>query len=345
VYGNAPLANTTHNTLSILTALNRTSIPVYAGVSAPLVRNVIHAADIHGESGLDGTTLLPSPTMGVRNDVSAIEAAYRALSATEPGTSWLVATGAMTNAALLFATYPDLAEHLAGVAIMGGAVGGNFTGADLGVPPSQVTENGTAARAPVERMGNITPFAEFNFYIDPEVAQALFSNPVLAEKITLVTLDLTHLFLATPSVRQHLLQPSGTGDPPSKVRRLFAEILDFFAKTYAEVFDITAGPPVHDPLAVAAACHPELFLDDPDDADRKLRYQVDIVTEGAHRADEGISAREVLGSQCGRSVVTLLPEGKEGVRIPRAVNAEAIWTLLGGGLENCDREVGAIRAT
>lgn len=344
MYGNAPLQNTTHNTLAILTALNRTSIPVYAGASAPLVRNVIHAADIHGESGLDGTTLLPSPAMGVRNDVSAVEATYRALISTEPRTVWLVATGAMTNAALLFAAHPDLAGHLAAVAIMGGAVGGNFTGADLGAPPSQVTENGTAARAPLERIGNITPFAEFNFYIDPEAAQALFSNAVLAGKISLVTLDLTHLFLATPSVRQHLLQPSGTGDPPSKVRRLFAEILDFFAKTYAEVFDITAGPPVHDPLAVAAAYHPELFLDDPDDADRKLRYQIDIVTEGAHGADEGVSKKEVMRSQCGRSIVRLLPEGCEGVRVPRAVDAEAVWGLLAGCLEDCDRELGAIES-
>jgi len=302
---------------------------------------VIHASDIHGESGLDGTTLLPAPAVAVRNDVSAVEATYRALISTQPGTAWLVATGAMTNAALLFSTYPDLAEHLAGVAIMGGAVGGNFTGADLGVPPSQVTENGTAARAPVERMGNITPFAEFNFYIDPEAAQALFSNPVLTEKITLVTLDLTHLFLATHSVRQLLLHPSDTGNPPSKVRRLFAEILAFFAKTYANVFDITAGPPAHDPLAVAAACHPELFLDDPADKDRKLRYHVDIVTEGAHRADEGVEEKMLVGSQCGRSVVRLLHEGCEGMRIPRAVDAEAVWGLLGRCLGDCDREVGA----
>ena len=302
---------------------------------------MIHASDIHGESGLDGTTLLPAPAVAVRNDVSAVEATYRALISTQPGTAWLVATGAMTNAALLFSTYPDLAEHLAGVAIMGGAVGGNFTGADLGVPPSQVTENGTAARAPVERMGNITPFAEFNFYIDPEAAQALFSNPVLTEKITLVTLDLTHLFLATHSVRQLLLHPSDTGNPPSKVRRLFAEILAFFAKTYANVFDITAGPPAHDPLAVAAACHPELFLDDPADKDRKLRYHVDIVTEGAHRADEGVEEKMLVGSQCGRSVVRLLHEGCEGMRIPRAVDAEAVWGLLGRCLGDCDREVGA----
>lgn len=49
-----------------------------------------------------------------------------------PKTAWLVAVGAMTNVALLFSVYPDLAEHIAGLSIMGGAVGGGFTNAPMG---------------------------------------------------------------------------------------------------------------------------------------------------------------------------------------------------------------------
>jgi uridine nucleosidase len=56
---------------------------------------------------------------------------YAALSA-HPGRSWLVSTGALTNVALLFAVYPQLADQIAGLSIMGGAVGGFFSHAPLG---------------------------------------------------------------------------------------------------------------------------------------------------------------------------------------------------------------------
>jgi uridine nucleosidase len=56
---------------------------------------------------------------------------YEALSA-HPGKAWLVATGALTNVGLLFAVYPQLADKIAGLSIMGGAVGGFFTNAPLG---------------------------------------------------------------------------------------------------------------------------------------------------------------------------------------------------------------------
>jgi uridine nucleosidase len=57
---------------------------------------------------------------------------YHALVETAPGTAWLVATGALTNIALLFTVYPSLIEHIAGLSIMGGAIGGFFTHAPLG---------------------------------------------------------------------------------------------------------------------------------------------------------------------------------------------------------------------
>ena len=71
---------------------------------------------------------------------------YNALIGTSPGTAWLVATGALTNVALLFDAYPSLALHLKGVSIMGGAIGNGF---------SYLTNN-------AESLGNVTPEAEFN---------------------------------------------------------------------------------------------------------------------------------------------------------------------------------------
>lgn len=73
-----------------------------------------------------------------------------ALLAQPPGTAWLVATGALTNVALLVAAFPEVVAHIAGLSIMGGAVGGGFTDALLGAEG---------------RVGNVTPWAEFNVYV------------------------------------------------------------------------------------------------------------------------------------------------------------------------------------
>ena len=87
-----------------------------------------------GESGLDGTTILPKPVRNAQDTGanSAVHAIYQALIKTSPGTAWIVSTGALTNIALLFTVYPSLVDHIAGLSIMGGAIGGFFTHAPLG---------------------------------------------------------------------------------------------------------------------------------------------------------------------------------------------------------------------
>jgi uridine nucleosidase len=126
-------------------------VKVHSGAAKPIVRDAVHAADIHGESGLDGVTLLPQPTEPAVTDVDYLEAMYNALIATPPNTAWLVSTGTLTNVGLLFQKYTDLAGHLKGLSIMGGAVGGGFTDAPMG----KVKGEG-------ERFGNWTAYAEFN---------------------------------------------------------------------------------------------------------------------------------------------------------------------------------------
>jgi uridine nucleosidase len=121
--------------MSILEALGCRDVPVFPGAAKPFCREAVHAENIHGDSGLDGTTLLPHPVLpipevGVEN--SAVIAMHKALIKTTPGTAWLVATGALTNIGLLFAIYPSLIDHIAGLSIMGGAIGGFFTHAPLG---------------------------------------------------------------------------------------------------------------------------------------------------------------------------------------------------------------------
>lgn len=272
--------------------------------------------DIHGTTGLDGTLLLPAPA-AAPSPIPAIPAMAAALLSTPPSTAYLIATGAFTNAALLFASHPSLATHLAGVSLMGGAVGSNFTPAVLGSVDG------------VPRAGNWTQWAEFNVLADPEAADALFSNEVLKGKITLVPLDLSHLVLGTEAVRRRILGRGG------KLRTMLVELLMFFAGTYRDVFGIGEGPPLHDPLAVAAVLGGEgeggvEFLDtDPVTGERE-RWEVQVVTEGTY--EDAKAGR----TRTGQTVVRRVEGGGEGVRIPRGVDVEGFWRVVGECIERAE---------
>lgn len=105
-------------------------------------------------TGIDGTDLLPKPKASIMNSGTAVMAMRCALLAQAEGTPWLVATGALTNVALLFATFPEVVKHIKGLSIMGGAIGGGFSDARI----SYVEGEG-------ERIGNTTRWAEFNIYV------------------------------------------------------------------------------------------------------------------------------------------------------------------------------------
>jgi len=107
-----------------------------------------------GASGLDGTDLLPKSSISPATDRNPILAMRDALLAEPKGTAWVVATGALTNVALLFATFPELANHIQGLSIMGGAVGNGFTAAPMSRLPGEEA-----------RIGNTTVWAEFNIYV------------------------------------------------------------------------------------------------------------------------------------------------------------------------------------
>ncbi|KAI1213963.1 inosine-uridine preferring nucleoside hydrolase-domain-containing protein [Annulohypoxylon truncatum] len=344
VHGNASLEKTTRNALSVLAAIGKhDEVDVFPGAARGLVRPPVHATDIHGESGLDGTSLLPPPPphrlakCTAPDHPSAVEAMAAALRAHPPGTVWISATGALTNVAALFAKYPDLAARIKGLTVMGGSVGDGFTPAVMGVVDGR------------PRVGNYTEWAEFNVLIDPEAAAAVFDDPVLAAKTTLVPLDLTHLVLATKEVQELLLYGPPTdrgreGQPRegrgrSDLRVMLVELVNFFASTYRDVFGITEGPPLHDPLAVAAILtgteHEIPFYDydpkSPEGASRKERFSVQVVTEGTLE-----DARE-RGAQTGRTIVKLLPPGSEGVRIPRGLDIKLFWRVIEECCESADQ--------
>jgi uridine nucleosidase len=182
--------------------------------------------------------------------------------------------------------------------------------------------------------------------VDPEAAHLVFSDFELAAKTILIPLDVTHQVLATRDVQNLLLhgaslEGSGAPDPaekPSTLRTMLVELLNFFGDTYATVFGITEGPPLHDPLAVAAvldgiAEHEIPFFDyEPGHNGRKERYEVSILTEGTH--EQALRGE----TQTGRTIVKLLEKGEGGIKIPRGLNVQRFWTVLEECLQRADEK-------
>jgi inosine-uridine nucleoside N-ribohydrolase len=209
VAGNQTLAKTTANAIRVLDHLGRVETPVAAGAQRPLVREGYFVGHVHGESGLDGSEL-PPPAREPESE-HAIDWIAKTLAA-ESGPVTLVPTGPLTNVALFIARYPELAQRLERIVLMGGAIG----------------------------EGNVTPAAEFNIWADPEAAQRVFSSGL---DLTMVGLDVTQKALMTQAHVDRLL-------PAGRAGRLVADLYAFYSRHHKERHGWD-GAPVHDALAVA----------------------------------------------------------------------------------------------
>jgi len=218
VAGNVTIEKTTRNALRILSLVGCEDVPVGMGASEPLKRPLHTAEDIHGKSGLDGPEEIPDAAFGPdeRDAVDLISDTVKASS--EPVT--LIPVGPLTNIALFLREHGDLRDRIAGISLMGGSMG----------------------------LGNTTPAAEFNIYVDPEAAREVFESGL---PITMSGLDVTHQARAGPEERERL---RATG----RVGCVVAGFLDFFAATYERTFGFDS-PPLHDPVAVAAVLEPGLL--------------------------------------------------------------------------------------
>jgi inosine-uridine nucleoside N-ribohydrolase len=130
----------------------------------------------------------------------------------QPASATLVATGPLTNVALLLARHPRVASELERIVLMGGAIG----------------------------EGNVTPAAEFNIWADPEAAHRVFSSGL---DLTMVGLDVTHRALMR---REHVDRLAAGG----RAGRLVADLYDFYVGHHRRRYRWD-GAPVHDALAMA----------------------------------------------------------------------------------------------
>ncbi|THV74776.1 Inosine/uridine-preferring nucleoside hydrolase [Aureobasidium pullulans] len=304
VVGNCTLPKTTRNALSVLTAIKRTDVSVFPGAEKPFCREHPQwGSDVHGKTGIDGADDLPEPGVPARTDKLAVIAMAEALLAQPKGTPWLVLLGSFTNIAIMLSLYPEVANHIKGLTIMGGAVGNHFTNA----PPGH--RNGEE-----DRVGNSTWWAEFNAMCDPEASRAIFSNPHLNIKTTLIPLDVTHLVMIEEEVIELMLHgPSMKPGSvkPSESRKIFTDLLKFFRGEYRKIHNLDG--PLHDPIAVAVILDEEGVEKVGFNYGDNERFSIDLVLEG---------------EQVGRTVATKLPAGAQGVKIPRGLDVKEFWRVL-----------------
>jgi pyrimidine-specific ribonucleoside hydrolase len=199
VAGNQTLEKTTANAIRVLDHLGREDIPVAAGASRPLVREPRILPHVFGDSGLDGP-VLPAPSREPEPQHAIDWMAGALHDSDEPVT--LVATGPLTNVALLLARHPDV--PLQRIVLMGGAIG----------------------------EGNETPAAEFNIWDDPEAASRVFSSGL---DLTMVGLDVTHQALMTSAHAERL---RGMG----RAGKFVAELYDFYARFHRDYYPWDGSP-------------------------------------------------------------------------------------------------------
>ena len=217
--GNQTPDKTLRNVLRMLTLLKRGDIPVAGGAIKPLMRDLIIADNVHGESGLDGPAL-PEPDFAPQ-DCTAVELMANVLrESTEPVT--LVSTGPQTNVALLLNGHPELHAKIARIVIMGGAMG----------------------------LGNWTPAAEFNIFVDPEAAEIVFQSGI---PVVMAGLDVTH---QAQIMAEDIERFRRIGNP---VATTVAELLDFFMEYHKTEKWGFQGAPLHDPCTIAWLLKPEIF--------------------------------------------------------------------------------------
>ncbi|MDU8911497.1 nucleoside hydrolase [Aestuariicoccus sp. MJ-SS9] len=220
VAGNVPLHLTERNARIVCELAGRHDMRVFAGCDAPLKRKLVTAEHVHGKTGLEGP-VLPDPTMPLQ-DLHAVQFIIDTLRAEPEGSVTLCPLGPLTNIATALTEAPDIAPRVAEIVLMGGAY---------------------------FEVGNITPTAEFNIYVDPEAAEIVFKSGI---SITAMPLDVTHKALVT-APRNDAFRALGT-----PVGSAVAQMTDFFERFDKEKYG-SAGAPLHDPCVTAYLIRPDLF--------------------------------------------------------------------------------------
>ena len=220
VAGNVPLPLTKKNARIVCELAGRPDIAVFAGCDRPLKRQLVTAEYVHGKTGLDGPEL-SDPTMPIQ-DMHGVDFIVETMRREPAGSVTLVPIGPMTNIATAFKRAPDIVERVAEIVLMGGAY---------------------------FEVGNTTPAAEFNIYVDPDAADIVFRS---GARITVMPLDVTHKAL-TSADWVRAIRNLGT-----EVGRMVGAWTDFFERFDKGKYG-SEGAPLHDPCTIAYLIEPNIF--------------------------------------------------------------------------------------
>ncbi len=220
VAGNVPLALTESNARLMCDIGGRGDIPVYAGCSKPMVRDLITAEHVHGKSGIDGVGIT-EPAHPLQEQ-HAVDFIIDTLRASDDNTITLVPSGPLTNIGTAFTKAPDTVQKVKEIVLMGGAM---------------------------RESGNCSPSAEFNILVDPHAADIVFK---CGRPITQIGLDASHQVLST---RERIDRIKDIDNAPA---RATVGMIDFFNRHDMAKYNFE-GAPLHDPCTVAYLLSPEIF--------------------------------------------------------------------------------------
>lgn len=241
--GNIDIGYTEKNCRKLLELARRTDIPVHVGCPRPMRRTLVMAEHVHGPTGLDGPDL-PEPTMPLA-EKHGVDFIIDTVRSHEPGSITICSLSPLTNLAMALVKAPDIAARMAEVVMMAGAY---------------------------FEVGNITPTAEFNVYVDPEAADVVLTSGM---KLTMLPLDVTHRMLSTP---ERLARMRALGN---RCGIATAEMLIF-----SQSFDLDKygwdGAPLHGPCVPAFMLRPEIFQG----------RQINVSVETAGTLTQGMTAAD-----------------------------------------------------
>ena len=235
VAGNQTLEKTVRNTLSICQYLD-IDVPVYAGCGKPLVRkDSTLAPQIHGESGLDGAVFPPLTKQAEKKH--GVQFIIDTLMNSD-GDITVVTTGPMTNLAMAMNLEPGIIPKIHDIVFMGGCY----------------------------QLGNVTPAAEFNMFVDGDAAYVVFNSGC---PITMIGLDVTRKVQCLPSVMERMSHIKGNAS------KLFHDMMRFANQMQKKIYGFD-GTPLHDPVTIAYLIDPTILTLKP------MHVEIDIRSEQSY---------------------------------------------------------------
>lgn len=158
VLGNVTAQKATQNALCSIEAANTYAPPVYAGCTLPMLKKPYYAMNVHGSDGLGDSGFLPKKLTAQKGH--AVDVICDIIMQ-NPHEIELLTLGPLTNIALAYLKYPQIASLVKNVTVMGGS---GF------------------------EKGNVTDYAEFNIYVDAEAAKVVMNSGM---PLTLVGCELS----------------------------------------------------------------------------------------------------------------------------------------------------------